>query len=60
MGAVSNIGYAVIVFAETLYLQSVRGLSPLTAGVVFVGPSLLVALSGPVGARLESTRVPPR
>ncbi|HZO77906.1 MAG TPA: MFS transporter [Solirubrobacteraceae bacterium] len=52
MGAVSNIGYAVIVFAETLYLQSVRGLSPLTAGIVFVGPSLLVALSGPVGARL--------
>jgi MFS family permease len=52
MGAVSNIGYAVIVFAETLYLQLVRGLSPLTAGLVFVGPSLLVALSGPVGVRL--------
>lgn len=36
----------------TLYLQLVRGLSPLTAGVVFLAPSLMVALSGPLGARL--------
>jgi MFS family permease len=52
MGAVSNVGYTVTVFATTLYLQFVRGLSALTAGLVFVAPSLLVALSGPVGARL--------
>ncbi len=52
LGAVSNIGYAVTVFAVTLYLQFVRGLSPLTAGFVFVVPSLMVALSGPIGARL--------
>jgi MFS family permease len=52
LGAVSNVAYAVTVFAVTLYLQFVRGLSPLTAGFVFVVPSLMVALSGPIGARL--------
>lgn len=52
MGAVSNVGYTVTILASTLYLQLVRGLSPLTAGFVFIVPSLLVALSGPIGARL--------
>ncbi len=52
MGAVSNVGYSVTIFAATLYLQLVRGLSPLTSGVVFLAPSLLVAVSGPLGARL--------
>jgi MFS family permease len=52
MGAVSNVGYAMTVFAATLYLQLVRGLSPLTAGFVFIVPALLVSLSGPIGARL--------
>jgi hypothetical protein len=52
MGAISNIGYAVTVFGATLYLQLVRSLSPLTAGVVFLAPAVLIALSGPLGARL--------
>ncbi len=52
MGAISNIGYAVTIFGATLYLHLVRGLSPLTAGVVFLAPAVLVALSGPLGARL--------
>ncbi|MER6999035.1 MFS transporter [Streptomyces sp. NPDC000410] len=52
MGTVANMGYAVTVFVATLYLQDVRGLSPLTAGVVFLAPAVLVALSGPLGARL--------
>jgi MFS family permease len=52
MGAVSNIGYTVTVFAVTLYLQLVRDLSALDAGLIFVAPSLMVALSGPIGARL--------
>jgi MFS family permease len=51
-GAISNIGYAVTIFGATLYLQLVRDLTPLTAGVVFLAPALLVALSGPLGARL--------
>ncbi|MCX4775736.1 MFS transporter [Streptomyces sp. NBC_01264] len=52
MGAVANMGFVVTVFLTTLYLQGVRGLSPLMAGVVFLAPALLTALSGPLGARL--------
>lgn len=52
MGSLSNMGYGVTVFLATLYLQGVRGLSPLVAGTVFLAPALLVALSGPLGARL--------
>jgi MFS family permease len=40
------------VIVVTLYLQQVRGLTPLTAGVVFLAPSLLVAISGPLGGWL--------
>ncbi|MFJ7072095.1 MFS transporter [Streptomyces sp. NPDC098781] len=53
-GTVTNMGYAVTVFVSTLYLQQVRGLSPLDAGVVFLAPAVLVALSGPLGARLSA------
>jgi EmrB/QacA subfamily drug resistance transporter len=52
MGAVANIVYVTTVFVVTLYLQQVRGLTPLTAGLVFLPPSLLVALSGPLGGWL--------
>ncbi|MEU8846734.1 MFS transporter [Streptomyces sp. NPDC048564] len=52
-GTVTNMGYAVTVFVSTLYLQQVRGLSPLVAGVVFLAPAVFVALSGPLGARLS-------
>jgi MFS family permease len=52
IGAVSNVGYAVTIFGVSLYLQLVRGLSPLTAGLVFLAPSALVAASGPLGAKL--------
>ncbi|MFF3455184.1 MFS transporter [Streptomyces sp. NPDC002730] len=52
MGTVANMGYAVTVFLATLYLQGVRGLSPLVAGFVFLAPAVLVALTGPLGARL--------
>ena len=53
MGMVANVVYVVSVFVVTLYLQQVRGLSPLTAGVVFLAPSVLVAVSGPLGGRLQ-------
>ncbi|MFK0238391.1 MFS transporter [Streptomyces vinaceus] len=52
MGSVANMGYAVTIFISTLYLQGVRGLSPLMAGTVFLAPALMVALSGPLGARM--------
>ncbi|CAM5668321.1 MFS transporter [Streptomyces avidinii] len=58
MGSLSNMGYGVTVFLATLYLQGVRGLSPLLAGAVFLAPALLVALSGPLGVRL-SRHMPP-
>lgn len=53
LGAISNIGYGVLVFITTLYLQGVRGLSPLVAGVVFLAPAAMVALAGPIGARVK-------
>lgn len=57
-GAVGNVLYAVTVFVESLYLQNVRGLSPLVAGTVFLAPALMVALSGPIGGRLASRLQP--
>ncbi len=53
LGAVVNVGYAVTIFVVTLYLQDVRGLSALVAGIVFLAPATMVALAGPIGARLE-------
>ncbi|MFZ3474867.1 MFS transporter [Streptomyces sp. 4.24] len=58
MGSLTNMGYGVTVFLATLYLQGVRGLSPLLAGTVFLAPALLVALSGPLGARLGRHMAP--
>jgi MFS family permease len=52
IGAVSNIGYTGTIFGATLYLQVVRGLSPFSAGLVFLAFASLVAASGPLGARL--------
>jgi MFS family permease len=53
LGAVSNISYAVTIFLVSLDVQTVRGLTPLQAGVLFLAPATLVALSGPIGARLQ-------
>ncbi len=52
MGATSNMAYAATIFVASLYLQESRGLSPLAAGAVFLAPSIAVAASGPLGARL--------
>src|SRR4029453_5689600 len=40
------------VLSTTIYLQDGRGLSPIVAGVVFLAPSVAVALSGPIAGRL--------
>src|SRR5207244_8150256 len=45
-GMVSNICFCVTTFAITIYLQQVRGLTPLLAGVVFLAPSLTLAVMG--------------
>jgi MFS family permease len=43
---------ALAVFLSTIYLQQVRGLSPLLAGVVFLGPALANAAAGLLAGRL--------
>src|SRR5947208_2706441 len=51
-GLVSNIAFCVTTFAVTIYLQQVRGLSPILAGVVFLAPSLSLALMGTLSGRI--------
>lgn len=51
-GTIANIVYTVTVLCTTIYLQDGRGLSPILAGVVFLAPSVAVALSGPLAGRL--------
>ena len=53
-GTVANIVYAVVVLSTTVYLQEARGLSPMLAGLVFLAPSVAVAVSGPLAGRLAS------
>jgi MFS family permease len=51
-GMVSNICFCVTTFAVTIYLQEVRGLRPIEAGVVFLAPSLTLAVMGPLSGRI--------
>ncbi|MBJ8345785.1 MFS transporter [Antrihabitans sp. YC2-6] len=57
-GTIANIAYAVTIFGSTLYLQQGRGLSPLAAGIVFLGPSAGAALGGPLSGRLAARHNP--
>jgi predicted MFS family arabinose efflux permease len=57
-GAIANIAYAVAIFLSTMYLQQVRGLDPLMAGLVFLGPSAGAALGGVLSGRLAASRPP--
>jgi EmrB/QacA subfamily drug resistance transporter len=57
-GAIANIAYGVTIFLSTMYLQQVRGLDPLTAGLVFLGPSAGAALGGVLAGRLAASRPP--
>jgi MFS family permease len=42
----------VTTFAVTIYLQEVRGLRPIEAGVVFLAPSLTLGVMGPLSGRI--------
>jgi MFS family permease len=55
---VADVAYAVTIFLSTMYLQQVRGLNPLTAGLVFPGPSMGAALGGWLSGRLAARRPP--
>jgi EmrB/QacA subfamily drug resistance transporter len=57
-GTVANIAYGVTIFLSTMYLQQVRGLDPLTAGLAFLGPSVGAALGGVLAGRLAASRPP--
>ena len=51
-GWVSNTGFVIALFASTIFLQQVRGLSPVEAGIVFLAPSVTTACAGPLSGRL--------
>jgi EmrB/QacA subfamily drug resistance transporter len=57
-GTISNIAYGVTIFLSTVYLQQVRGLDPLMAGLAFLGPSAGAALGGAISGRLAASRPP--
>ena len=57
-GTVANIAYAVTIYLSTLNLQQVRGLDPLMAGLMFLGPSIGAALGGPLSGRLAARHPP--
>ena len=52
LGMIANIAFVVTTFATTLYLQDVRGYSPLEGGLIFLSASLMQAVAGPLSGRL--------
>jgi EmrB/QacA subfamily drug resistance transporter len=57
-GMFSNMAYTSFVFLSTLYLQQVRGLSPIQAGLIFLAPATAAALAGPISGRLVAFNHP--
>lgn len=51
-GMVANTCFVVTLFAATLYLQQVKGHSPLIAGVIFLAASVAMAIAGPLSGVL--------
>jgi EmrB/QacA subfamily drug resistance transporter len=51
-------GYSGFLFLSTLYLQDVRGLSPLHAGLLTTPMALMVLLAAPFSGRLVGSRGP--
>jgi EmrB/QacA subfamily drug resistance transporter len=52
LGMVANIAFVVTTFAATVYLQDVRGYSPLEGGFIFLAASAMQAIAGPLSGRL--------
>jgi EmrB/QacA subfamily drug resistance transporter len=52
LGMTANVAFVVTTFATTLYLQDVRGYSPLEGGAIFLAASLMQAVAGPLSGRL--------
>jgi EmrB/QacA subfamily drug resistance transporter len=52
LGMTANVAFVVTTFATTIYLQDVRGYSPLEGGFIFLSASLMQAVAGPLSGRL--------
>ena len=52
-GTVANAVYTLIIFASIVYLQQVRALSPIEAGLVFLALSIGASIAGQVSGRVE-------
>jgi EmrB/QacA subfamily drug resistance transporter len=52
LGMTANIAFVVTTFAATVYLQDVRGYSPLQGGSIFLAASAMQAVAGPLSGRL--------
>jgi MFS family permease len=59
-GMVANISFVVATFASTLYLQQVKGYSPIVAGLIFLAASASTACAGPLSGRLAERYDVPR
>jgi EmrB/QacA subfamily drug resistance transporter len=59
-GMVANISFVVATFASTLYLQQVKGYSPIVAGLIFLAASASTACAGPLSGRLAEHYDVPR
>jgi MFS family permease len=57
-GTTANVAYTVTVFLSTMNLQQVRGLTPLAAGIAFLGPSAGAALGGVLSGRIAARFAP--
>lgn len=60
LGMTANIVFVVTTFAATLYLQDVRGYSPLEGGFIFLAASVMQAVAGPLSGRLAERFDVPR
>jgi EmrB/QacA subfamily drug resistance transporter len=52
MAAVANVAFVVATFATTIYLQQVKGYTPLEAGVIFIVASAGCGVGGPLSGHL--------
>ncbi len=49
---IANTGLCVMIFLATLYLQETRGLSGLTAGLLFIPAAVGLSVGGPISGRI--------
>jgi EmrB/QacA subfamily drug resistance transporter len=52
LGLAANIAFVVTTYASTLYLQDVRGYSPIEGGAIFLAASAAQGIAGPLSGRL--------